>query len=108
MTRCRGELIFRIGARPLHTALLTGEPPTAKDEIHGLSRTKEEIETLKIRIAEIVDEVGGKVCTMQPLCTLQMLILLSMCYPRHPNSMKWIRLYLTQRTYYGYLPQALH
>ncbi|KAF7792398.1 hypothetical protein EIP86_003435 [Pleurotus ostreatoroseus] len=60
LTRCRGELIFRIGARPLHTALLTGEPVTAEAEMHGFARTKEEIETLKTRIAEIVDEVGGK------------------------------------------------
>ncbi|KAH8107926.1 P-loop containing nucleoside triphosphate hydrolase protein [Cristinia sonorae] len=60
LTRGRGEHIFRIGARPLHTKLFSGEEITAGDKDGGISRTVEELDILRERITEIVDEVGGK------------------------------------------------
>ncbi|KAJ3538012.1 hypothetical protein NM688_g6580 [Phlebia brevispora] len=62
LTRCRGEFIFRIGARPIHARLFAGE--IADGETQGFSRTQEEMNILKAGIAEIVDEVGGKTSTL--------------------------------------------
>ena len=61
LTRCRGEFVFRIGARPLHAKLFTGEAIAEQDLSVGVKRTAEEVQTLRTRIAEAVDEVGGKV-----------------------------------------------
>ena len=55
--------MFRIGARPLHTKLFAAKGGlTEQDLTAGTRRTAEEVDVLKTRIAEIVDEVGGKVC----------------------------------------------
>ncbi|TCD71239.1 hypothetical protein EIP91_011717 [Steccherinum ochraceum] len=60
LTQGRGEHIFRIGARPQHAKLFSGEPIVEGDNAGGTIRTVEEIDTLKEKITEIVDEVGGK------------------------------------------------
>lgn len=64
LTRRRGELVFRIGARPMHDKLFAGEITTDQGPTQGTPRTTEEIETLSTRIAAVVDELGGKVSTL--------------------------------------------
>ncbi|KAH7904507.1 P-loop containing nucleoside triphosphate hydrolase protein [Hygrophoropsis aurantiaca] len=61
MTRHKGEYIFRIGARPPHTPLFAGEPSVdgAQGWI-GVPRTDEEVTSLRIAVAQALDEVGGQ------------------------------------------------
>lgn len=64
LTRGRGEFIFRIGARPQHVKLFTGDTITAADSAGGTVRTAEELDVLKAAINEVVDEIGGKVSSI--------------------------------------------
>ena len=61
LTRRRGELVFRIGARPAYEKLFAGETATDLGPLQGDARTEEEVELLASRIADVVDELGGKV-----------------------------------------------
>ncbi|KAI0092948.1 GTP-binding protein 1 [Irpex rosettiformis] len=64
LTRNRGEYVFRIGARPLHERLFTGESIRAEDGAIGTSRSLEEVNTLSTRLTTVVDELGGKTSTL--------------------------------------------
>ncbi|THH31777.1 hypothetical protein EUX98_g2383 [Antrodiella citrinella] len=59
LTSRRGEHLFRVGARPQHLKLFSGEAITVEDT-GGVQRTVEELDTLHEKITEIVEEVGGK------------------------------------------------
>ncbi|KAH7929879.1 P-loop containing nucleoside triphosphate hydrolase protein [Leucogyrophana mollusca] len=61
MTRHKGEYIFRIGVRPPHSALFTGEPLDEDTRNWaGVPRTDEEVTSLRIEVAKALEEVGGK------------------------------------------------
>jgi hypothetical protein len=62
ITRHRGEYVFRIGSQPPRAKLHSGED--FDDEVWtGISRTEQEVDTLRQEIAVTVEEVGGKVPT---------------------------------------------
>ncbi|EKM54471.1 uncharacterized protein PHACADRAFT_174976 [Phanerochaete carnosa HHB-10118-sp] len=60
LTRRRGELVFRIGVRPAHDKLFAGGDLRDSDPPQGVPRMAEEVDILCARIAEVVDELGGK------------------------------------------------
>jgi len=62
LTRYRGEYILRIGAHPPHPKLFTDEALDIIDTEawRGTRRTAEELDVVRGRVGEIVDEVGGK------------------------------------------------
>ncbi|GJE92240.1 P-loop containing nucleoside triphosphate hydrolase protein [Phanerochaete sordida] len=64
LTRRRGELVFRIGARPAYDKLFAGETTADLGPLQGVARTEEEVEILASRIADVVDELGGKISTL--------------------------------------------
>lgn len=61
LTRYRGEVVFKIGSRPAHDKLFSGEPIAVDSGAKGTPRSVEEVELLCQGLADIVDEIGGKV-----------------------------------------------
>ncbi|KAJ8519925.1 hypothetical protein ONZ45_g3159 [Pleurotus djamor] len=64
ITQHHGEYIFRIGARPVHAKLFTGDLSVDSDGWVGTSRTDEEVDYLIEAVASVVEEVGGKCSTL--------------------------------------------
>lgn len=72
--------------------------------MHGIPRTVEEMEVLAKRIAEVVDEVGGKVCTIN----IHRCHSINVPYVRHQHCTTLQNHYLTPPTSCDYLHQASH
>ncbi|KAI0699248.1 GTP-binding protein 1 [Cytidiella melzeri] len=64
LTHNRGEYIFRIGSRPQHEQLFSGELITAEDGAVGESVSSEELKTISARLAVAADELGAKMSTL--------------------------------------------
>ncbi len=67
LTRVKGEHIFRIGSRPLHSKLFAGDSISATDGQSGTARTVEDSDVIKKGVITAVDEVGGTVGNVLPL-----------------------------------------
>lgn len=64
LTRYRGEVVFKIGSRPAHDKLFSGEAIAVDSGAKGTPRSAEEVELLCKGLADIVDEIGGKTSTL--------------------------------------------
>lgn len=103
LTRCRGEYVFRIGSRPQHDRLFVGEAVTAQDGKLGTTRSLDDLETLCVRLAAAVDELGGKVRVVGEIRPASKLIGLRL--PRYINSR---HLRIEPLFYYDYLHPVCH
>lgn len=63
LTRHRGEYVFRIGALPLLSQLISGEPITDTGWI-GVTRTQVEVDKIRDMTVKVVEQMGGKVSTL--------------------------------------------
>jgi hypothetical protein len=63
LTRHRGEYVFRLGAQPPLSKLISGESIEGPGWT-GTSRTQEEIDNLCQELTKTVEEVGGKISTL--------------------------------------------
>jgi len=61
MTQHRGEYVLRIGEQPPRAQLLAGEVSDDADGWSGVPRTVQELDLIRDRITQTVEEVGGKV-----------------------------------------------
>jgi hypothetical protein len=61
LTRQGGEYLFRLGARPPTTPLLSGEDLDKADGWTGDRRTEVEVDAMIARLCQLVEDVGGKV-----------------------------------------------
>lgn len=63
LTRHRGEYVFRIGALPPLSHLISGEPIEDTGWI-GVTRTQAEVNKLHEMTVKVVEQMGGKVSTL--------------------------------------------
>lgn len=61
LTQNGGEYVFRIGQQLSHKNLFSGELNDETQDWSGTAQTIEDIDTLRVRISNLVEEVGGKV-----------------------------------------------
>jgi hypothetical protein len=61
LTRHNGEYVLRIGQQPPHDELFAGDLTDECSGWSGISRSKDDIESIRQKIAKAVEEVGGKV-----------------------------------------------
>lgn len=63
LTRHRGEYVFRIGALPPLSRLISGEP-TEDTEWVGVAREQAETDKIHNMTVKVVEQMGGKVSTL--------------------------------------------
>ena len=63
LTRHRGEYVFRIGALPPLSHIVSGEPIEDTGWI-GVTRTQSEVDKLYEMTVKVVEQMGGKVSTL--------------------------------------------
>ena len=63
LTRHRGEYVFRIGALPPLSQLMSGEPIEDTGWI-GMTRTQVEVDKIHEATIKVVEQMGGKVSTL--------------------------------------------
>ena len=63
LTRHRGEYVFRIGALPPLSQLISGEPIEDASWV-GVTRTQVEIDKIYEMTVKVVEQMGGKVSTL--------------------------------------------
>lgn len=63
VTSHKGEFILRMGSRPPHSLIFTGES-SAGSTVYGLPRTDAELHRLSSEISRVMEELGGKVCNV--------------------------------------------
>ena len=63
LTRHRGEYVFRIGALPPLSQLISGESTEDTGWI-GVTRTQAEIDKIHVMTAKVVEQMGGKISTL--------------------------------------------
>lgn len=63
LTRHRGEYVFRIGALPSLSQLMSGEPIEDTGWI-GMTRTQAEVDKIREMTIKVVGQMGGKVSTL--------------------------------------------
>lgn len=62
LTRCKGEYVFRIGARPLRDMLFSGELSEAGEDVWlGNSISEEQLDLSRTVLTQAVEDVGGNV-----------------------------------------------
>ncbi|KAI0049854.1 P-loop containing nucleoside triphosphate hydrolase protein [Auriscalpium vulgare] len=64
LTRRKGELIFRIGARPPRTQLFQNAPLDDAEGWAGPAQTEEQVEVLVGALTQTVEDIGGKACVL--------------------------------------------
>ncbi|KAL5528302.1 hypothetical protein ACEPAF_7438 [Sanghuangporus sanghuang] len=64
LTNHKGEYILRLGSRPNHSKLFSGDASTGAEGWIGAPRTETELQRLCGEIATLVEEIGGKVSTL--------------------------------------------
>ncbi|KAI0305613.1 P-loop containing nucleoside triphosphate hydrolase protein [Multifurca ochricompacta] len=64
LTQRGGEHLLRLGSRPPRAPLFADEDLDSNDGWTGERRTETEIDTMIARLGQLVEEVGGKACTL--------------------------------------------
>ncbi|SJK97249.1 related to GTP binding protein (GTPBP1) [Armillaria ostoyae] len=64
ITQNHGEYVLRIGSQPPHALLFSGELTDSSNGWTGTEKTLQDLDTLRQRITEAVEEIGGKVSTL--------------------------------------------
>jgi hypothetical protein len=63
LTRQGGEYLLRLGARPPRAPLLSDENIDNANSWTGYRRSEGEIDAMIAHLGQLVEEVGGKVCS---------------------------------------------
>ncbi len=61
ITQNHGEYVLRIGPQPPHGLLFSGELTDSSNGWTGTEKTLQDLDTLRQRITDAVEEIGGKV-----------------------------------------------
>ncbi|KAH8828469.1 GTP-binding protein 1 [Flagelloscypha sp. PMI_526] len=64
ITQHSGEYILRVGQQPPKEDLFRGDLNDATQGWTGIARTAEEIKTIQKEVTGLVDDIGGKTCTL--------------------------------------------
>ncbi|KAK0225676.1 GTP-binding protein 1 [Armillaria fumosa] len=64
ITQNHGEYVLRIGSQPPHALLFSGELTDSSNGWTGTEKTPQDLDTLRQRITDAVEEIGGKVSAL--------------------------------------------